>query len=315
MPILSVIIPVFNGENFIMNSLISLENQSLKDIEIIIIDDASTDNTIDVVNEFISKTKSNVKFLRNNKNKGTGYTRNKGIKFSSGKYITFLDSDDWVDSNAYLAAINAAQEDTDVIVFGIKNDYLYGQDSDIRYDYSYDNLITGEFALKLLCHSQNQDQYISPIPGNKIIRKEIITDNNVFFPNRNYCEDDEFYFKLLYYSNQIQIVSKVYMHYYQRPDSIMHCFSKKHIDDFISLFNNLRDFLTINNVFDVYNNDYYSFFNKCLNSLISSLFSNEQEVNMQKDYIEYLFKKILATFSISEILSFTDMQRIKRFFI
>ena len=96
----SVVVPVYNTSKYLRRCLDSLVNQTLKDIEIIIINDKSTDNSKDIIKEYESKY-NNIKVIHNKTNKGIGYNRNLGIEIASGKYIAFVDSDDYIDLNLY----------------------------------------------------------------------------------------------------------------------------------------------------------------------------------------------------------------------
>ena len=102
----SIIVPVYNTSKYLKNCLDSLVNQTLKDIEIITIDDCSTDNSLDILNEY--KDKYNIKVIHNNKNKGPGICRNIGLDIATGEYIGFVDSDDYVKNNMFYRMYNAA---------------------------------------------------------------------------------------------------------------------------------------------------------------------------------------------------------------
>lgn len=91
--LVSVIMPVYNGEKFIENSILSVLNQTYKNFELIIIDDKSKDNTINIVSRFF-RIDSRIKFLKNTENLGVAETRNVGLKKAKGRWIAFLDSDD-----------------------------------------------------------------------------------------------------------------------------------------------------------------------------------------------------------------------------
>ncbi|WP_308991788.1 glycosyltransferase family 2 protein [Mariniflexile litorale] len=92
-PLVSIITPMFNSEAFISDTIDSVINQTYKNWELLLIDDCSTDSTIQIVNPFLSKHQ-NIKLLKNNKNLGAAISRNKGIEAANGKYIAFLDADD-----------------------------------------------------------------------------------------------------------------------------------------------------------------------------------------------------------------------------
>lgn len=92
----SVIVPVYNSEKYLRDCLDSLVNQTLKDIEIIVVDDASTDKSMEIIMEYKNKYPSMIKVFQNEQNKGQGASRNVGISLATGEYIGFLDSDDYV---------------------------------------------------------------------------------------------------------------------------------------------------------------------------------------------------------------------------
>ena len=96
----SVVVPVYNTSKYLRRCLDSLVNQTLKNIEIIIVNDKSTDNSKDIIKEYENKYQ-NIKVIHNKINKGIGYNRNLGIEIASGKYIAFVDSDDYIDLNLY----------------------------------------------------------------------------------------------------------------------------------------------------------------------------------------------------------------------
>lgn len=97
--ILTVIIPTYNNENYIQRCLDSVINQSLKSIKIIIIDDGSTDNSLEVIKQY-ARSYDNIEYCVSNR-VGPGAARNIGISKCTTKYLAFIDSDDWIDLNAY----------------------------------------------------------------------------------------------------------------------------------------------------------------------------------------------------------------------
>lgn len=311
---LSVIIPVFNCEKYLSRCLESILNQSFKNIKIIIVNDASTDNTNQIIKNF-KKQSNQILAITNENNKGIGLSRNIGLRYANSEYVTFLDADDWIDTNAYNKMVYSLDKTkADIAICGIKTDYNSSYCSTNRYTYINDNVIDGKFALHLLSRTNSQDIYISPMPGNKIMRTKFIKDNYLLFPQRSFCEDDEFFFKAFYYSNKVALIPDVYQHYFQRNDSAMHIFSKKHIDDFIACFKEIKRFSQVANDTNIIK-DYYSYFKKSLISLLNSLFSSEQNIKYQKEYLKYLYEKIDANFSITEYIEYIDIMEIKKYIL
>ena len=118
MPKISIIIPVYNVENYLSECLDSIISQTLKDIEIICINDGSTDNSLKILQEY--KTKDNRITIIDKKNEGSGIARNLGMAGAKGEYIYFADSDDWLADCSVLEKIyNAAEKNClDILIFG-----------------------------------------------------------------------------------------------------------------------------------------------------------------------------------------------------
>ena len=97
----SVIVPAYNTERYLSSCLNSLVNQSLEDLEIIAVDDNSSDNSFEILKEYESRYLDKIKVLHNEKNCGQSFSRNLGISVAKGEYIGFLDSDDYVNFEMY----------------------------------------------------------------------------------------------------------------------------------------------------------------------------------------------------------------------
>lgn len=314
-PKLSVIVPVYNGEHYIRRCIESLVNQSLKDMQIIIVDDGSNDSTIDIIQLYMIRH-SNIKLVTHSKNRGTGTARNTGLKYALGKYIAFLDADDWMDANGYIEMVSALEEsDSDIAVCDVYTEYGSPYLSQIRYSYQHRNSITARFALRLLSKVETQDSYMSSRMGNKVFKSQLLAQNNIIFPERSVWEDDVFMFLTLYYAEQIELIPSVAEHYFQRDFSAMHSFSQSYIDHFISAFCELKHVLESEDRLNSYAEEYYSFLDRCLNSILDTLFSNEASVTMQRKYICYLLEKLLCAFTIRELMEHINPHRLQRIWI
>ena len=117
MPKVSVIVPVYNVEQYLERSMNCLLNQTLKDIEIICIDDCSTDNSLEILKKY-EKLDSKFKIISLNKNQGAAIARNKGLEIADGEYLGFIDPDDSIDLNFYEELYKKAKEDDFDIVKG-----------------------------------------------------------------------------------------------------------------------------------------------------------------------------------------------------
>lgn len=123
--ILSVVVPVYNVENYLRQCIDSILNQTLQDIEVILVDDGSTDRSAAICDEYAGAD-SRVKVFHQ-KNTGLVGARKKGVELSRSTYITFVDSDDFIEKESYSRAFNSMKEGTDVICFGITRYYEDGK--------------------------------------------------------------------------------------------------------------------------------------------------------------------------------------------
>lgn len=195
MPKISVIVPVYNEERNLKYCLESLVNQTLKDIEIIVIDDGSIDNSLKIMRDYEAKY-CQIKVYVNEKNMGQSETRNKGIELAKGEYITFVDSDDYVSSKMYETMYDAGKLNNypDIISTGIR----IVQDEEFI-DENYDNDLKGR-----LYNINNNPSIIldeGPQVWNKLFKSELI--KNYKFINTRLYEDMAFTYSSLIKSNTL----------------------------------------------------------------------------------------------------------------
>ncbi|UOQ87014.1 glycosyltransferase family 2 protein [Gracilibacillus salinarum] len=210
----SIIIPVYNVEGYIKKTLCSIINQTFKDFEIIIVNDGSSDRTIDIVESILSQSMINYMIL-NQKNNGVSSARNKGLSKACGEYVFFIDGDDYV-SNSFLEKMYSTMVKNEVDCVMCGGNIVDEEDGNILpYQKSYryfDNLITGEDALFWML---KKDIWI--YVGNAIYKKEIIDKHNLNFSIHNtYGEDQEFTLKFLAHSDKVACVKEVMFYYVKR---------------------------------------------------------------------------------------------------
>ena len=180
----SVIVPVYNTEKYLKRCLDSLVNQTLKDIEIIIINDKSPDNSKKIIKNYETKY-DNIKVINNKTNKGIGYNRNLGVKEAKGKYISFIDSDDYIDVNMYEIMYNKAVKDKNDLVICNYHKMLEkdnGNIIEIESDYEFEKI--DDTTLK---DNPNLIWDINMAPWNKLYSKDLI--KGVSFPEDLKYED------------------------------------------------------------------------------------------------------------------------------
>ncbi len=311
---LSIVIPVYNVQSQLRICLDSIINQSYKNREIIVIDDASTDDSPDIIKEYAEKYED-LKPVFLKENHGVGYARNYGINISNGKYIGFVDGDDWIDVDYYHELLLSIEKNnSDIAVCGIITEYENSQSCKLRYEYNLENCINGNFALKLLTKSENYGYYITPIVNNKIYNTEYLKRNHIIFNNNRSFQDDYFSFFAMLYAEKVELVPSTNYHYYQRSNSTTHTFSKRLADDCINTLVQIRENLEKQMLLNVYEKEYYSYVERLLSSLLDMLIRKEPDIMIQKKYLHYIMSNLSKNFQMNKIIDYLDNRRIFHFF-
>ena len=219
---ISVIIIAYNIEEYIERCLKSVLMQSLSEIEIIIINDGSTDNTLKIINELVIND-SRVKII-NKKNSGIIEARKSGIEIASGEYILFVDGDDWLELNACDRLYEIATENNlDLIIYNAFWVYKDKKDS-----YS---IIKNKESIKLDPLKNLFLGKIIPAMWGKLIKREFLNKFNIDYPNKiSYGEDLATVSSLLINKPKIDILNECLYNYYQRENSITNMVSNKFLD-------------------------------------------------------------------------------------
>ena len=182
MPKISVIIPVYNTEKYIEKCLESLAKQTMQDFEVILVNDGSTDNSKKIIKDYIKNSKLNIKYLEK-ENGGLASARNYGVERALGKYISFLDSDDYLDKDTFYLLEQYIDKDIDLIKFKMKT---VNEKEEVleKLDGPVFDVCTGEEAYKKLCTT---DKYMDPACI-YLYRREFFVENNFKYKLR-YHED------------------------------------------------------------------------------------------------------------------------------
>jgi glycosyltransferase involved in cell wall biosynthesis len=312
-PIVTVIIPVYNTELYLNKCIDSVLNQSLQDVEVLIVNDQSTDNSENIIQEYALRY-SAIKTFSTTKKSLAGGSRNIGLQHARGKYIGFVDSDDWIDTNMYLNIVTLLEKsDADIGICGVMKEYESPYDVYHKYNYQIENILEGKFAFQLLARQFNQDLSISPIACNKVYKSSFLKTHNFTFLSNNYNEDDVFNYLCFSKANKVAITPNTFYHYYQRTNSITHSFSQKHMDDLLEAFNEIRKYLEIDKLFKIHKRHYYAYFEKCSAFVFNLLVLNEQSVDAQNKYLQYFFLKSQSSLNISDYLEYCGALRLRNF--
>ena len=220
-PILSVIIPVYNTEKYLNKCLDSVIHQTFKNIEIICVNDGSTDNSHSILKKY-TEIDTRIRIL-NKENGGLSSARNVGIENAKGRYITFVDSDDFIELDTYEKTIcHFNQPEVDLIYFStkliIENDCNRIQDE--RYfEHKYKGLV------KL---SNDVMRNMDVCAWNKIYKLSIIRQHNIYFPDGLWYEDNPFFWSYALLCNAAYFINDKFYNYLIRDGSIMSHTKKNH---------------------------------------------------------------------------------------
>ncbi len=217
MATISIILPIYNSEKYLKQCLDSVINQTFTDFECICVNDGSTDNSLSILQEYENKDKRFKVFSK--ENKGVSDTRNTGIKLSIGEYITFIDSDDWVE-NDYLERLqnNFNSKDVDVCVCNLK---IYNTISNILQTDSNIKTLNKLYKKLLVQKFQNKKNIFKFISftravWGKLYRSSVIKNNNIVFFD-NICGDEDYSFNIIFnmYAKNI-VFTRDELYYYRK---------------------------------------------------------------------------------------------------
>ena len=240
---ISVIIPVYNAEEFLGRCIESVINQTLKDIEIILINDGSNDNSQKIIDTYKMKFPNIIK-SKTIKNSGASNARNIGIEMAEGEYIGFVDSDDYIDKTMYEKLYNKSKkENSDIVVSG----YFVEKRKNIR---AYQNGHMEQYDKNIL---ENPNIFIYGVPylWNKIFKRSLILENNIKLDNDlDIFEDLNFVYKVYIKANKISKVNEpLYYYIKENESSLTSKFSDKFFDIFPAI-QKLKRFYKENDVYE-----------------------------------------------------------------
>lgn len=235
---ISIIVPIYNSEENLENCIVSIINQTYKDIQIVLVNDGSTDKSIDICSKY-EQIDNRIKVI-NIENSGVSVARNTGMRYSKSKYIMFVDSDDSIDLNIIEKLLNIIEEkDYDLSMCGYKR--VFKKNGLIE---KVQGIKCSQYSGNIKNFLNNIDEYIdNPLlqgPCWKIFKKSIIIENNIEFPeNMSYGEDTTFVYSYLEHVNYITTIDEeLYNYYIDEKESLSTVFR---VDKYsISLFLNSK---------------------------------------------------------------------------
>ncbi|SHI73933.1 glycosyltransferase family 2 protein [Clostridium intestinale] len=221
---ISIIVPIYNVENYIHKCIDSILNCNLKEYEILCVNDGSTDSSKEIIESYVNRYPNIVKLL-NKKNGGLSDARNYALDYCKGKYIGFVDADDWCSNNMFKILLEKAlSDDLDIVVCDYIEEYE-------------------EYSMVIKENNSKYSLLFEAPVWNKIFKKTLFIEHNIKFPKGLWYEDNGTTYKLLAVTNNIGYINKALYHYRKnRPGSIMSSQKSSKIYDIYGIGDTLYDF-------------------------------------------------------------------------
>ena len=247
-PVVSVIIPVYNVEKYLEECIDSVLNQTYKDIEIILVDDGSTDSSGDICDRYAENNK-NICVIHQ-KNGGLSAARNAGLGEACGEYVYFLDSDDYISSDAIEKLISIAKNDNSDVVFFDAHSFLDNSDKEIKQNYRRKKQYVSSEGLVIFAQLQKNNEFHSAVPL-LFLRREFLKINNFRVCSGIYYEDMIFTFEVLCSAEVVSQCKEALYYRRYRSDSIMTSKkNKKYFESVAKVYRTLLEFSKKNNILE-----------------------------------------------------------------
>jgi glycosyltransferase involved in cell wall biosynthesis len=279
----TVIVPVYNVENYLRQCLDSIKNQTLKEIEIILIDDCSTDKSGRICDEYASiDFRFNV--IHNKTNIRQGLSRNKGIEIAKGEYVGFVDADDYIDFDYYEKLYDSAISNhsdiakTESILIYKNGKQIVQPDLNLRIK---DGVKLGK-PLFLLFGCEH---------WTAIYKREILIKNNIRYPDIRNAQDDVFLLRYTYYAKSITLISNTYYYYRQLYTSTISVREKPYYESILLCFELQLEFL---NQHPLEKADY----KEAVNRVFWSVWHRFSEIEKDTAWDDFKKKYVLKTINI-----------------
>lgn len=233
MPKVSIIVPIYNVEKYLDRCIRSILNQSLKDIEIILVDDGSPDNCPQIC-DIYAKKDMRIKVIHKN-NGGLGFARNSGIELATGEYIAFVDSDDYVDKKMYETLYQRAKlSDVDVAFCGFKTEVergIFRESKEVSTDQLWKGKDIQKFMYNMIASGKgvNKERLYQMSVWHAIYKRDIIIKNKIIFPSERdvVSEDIPFQVDFLKNANRALYLNRHFYYYCLNKSSLTATFSKE----------------------------------------------------------------------------------------
>ena len=285
----SVIVPVYNAQAYLKECAESLVNQTLEDIEIIFVNDGSTDNSMQMLEEYRQRYPEMV-VVKSKENGGQATARNLGIELAKGEFIGFVDADDSVDCTMFERMYETAQKTGSDFV---ECEYRYLQvdgEGNKKEIPSYGNVRD---------YKSKSDMFIDPLvsPWNKLYKADVLKKNDIRFPEGVIYEDTSFFIKSIPYIKKTSYLSDKFVFHYLWPTSTMNANKAKRVGNIFEVLSDIIRFYEENDLREQYKEELEYFCVKILLCSSLSRVAQVKDVTLRKEFVRKTEEMIKTQFS------------------
>lgn len=283
--LISVIIPVYNVEKYLYECVDSVINQTYKNLEIILVDDGSTDSSGKICDEYLDKDERIT--VVHQKNGGLSQARNRGLEESNGKYIYFLDSDDYIAENTFEILFGIAEKDSSDIVFFDAKSFADTNDFVVKQNYIRNNIYQTDTGYNTFSAMTENGEYHSAVPL-LFFRKSFLYDSKITFVPDILYEDMVFTYQVFCVASAVSQCNEAFYYRRYRKNSItLSTKSKKNFTSFITVYRSNTEFtkkLTLKNISAA-----YSYLSRCAFNVfnIYEKLNAKDKKNCKKELAEF----------------------------
>ena len=276
----SIIVPIYNVEKYLEKCLESLVNQTLKEIQIILVNDGTKDSSGEIAKKYQEKYPEKIIYLEK-ENGGLSDARNYGMPYARGEYIAFLDSDDYVEVDMYEEMYNLAQKEQSDMV---ECDFIWEYPNKSKQDIGtiYDG-------------KKEMLEKVRVVAWNKLIRRTLLEEAQISFPKGYRYEDVEFTYKLIPYLQKVSFLKKPCIHYMQRQGSISNSQNEK-TKEIFDILEHVIAFYKEKEIYDQYKTELEYIYTRYL--LCSSLLrmTKTQDKKIKKELLKKTWENLNTKF-------------------
>lgn len=282
-PKVSVIVPVYNTEKYLRKCLDSLVNQTLENVEIVVVNDGSKDTSPEIIEEYIQKYPDRF-IYRTQENSGQAVARNRALELCNGEYVGFLDSDDFVKTDMFQRMYEKAVEtDADYVACGY---------TDLTYEDGKEIELQHYVASRVALETRDMFKGALASPFLHLYKGDILKKSNVRFPEGVIYEDTAFYLNLIPYIKKLAVIEEPLAFRVRHSNSTMTTFQASKVAQIFSVLDVSLDFYKTNGFYDAYREELEYF---CVRVLLCSsmqrigkVAENAERKKLVQNTIEYL---------------------------